>query len=414
MLSLVDLLARRDAGTLTPAAAIGIAEAAIAAREPEVGALASLQADPFVPERGPLAGIAAGVKDIIDTADLPTGMGSPIYAGWRPRADAAIVMRLRALGAVPLAKTTTSPFASLDPTRTRNPRAPGRTPGGSSAGSAASVAAGMLPLALGTQTGGSVIRPAAYCGVAAIKPSFRLLPTVGVKTFSWALDTLGLFGAGIRDVARALALLADRPAIDLGASEPGRPRIGLVAQDFAGSPDPDMQAALAAAVRAAERAGASVRDLALPEPLPGAWARHGIIQDYEARQALAWEYASHRDALSEGLGARLDRAQDLTARDYDDARRHAHQARRALKDVFSDVDVLLTVSAPGRAPEGLASTGDPRFNRLWTLMGVPCVNLPVPGEGAPLGVQVIARFGDDGRALAAARMIEAALADPSR
>ena len=409
MLSLVDLRSRLDSGALTPEAAIRLAQDAIAAREPEVGALASRLTEPRVPASGPLAGIAVGVKDIIDTADLPTEMGSGLYAGWRPKADAAVVMRLRALGAVPLAKTTTSPFASLDPTGTRNPRAPGRTPGGSSAGSAAAVAAGMLPLALGTQTGGSVIRPAAFCGVAAIKPSFRLLPMVGIKTFSWALDTLGLFGAGIRDVAHALALLADRPAIDLHPDS-GTPRIGLVIQDFAGAPEPEMAAALERAVRAAERAGARVRDLTLPAPLPEAWAGHGIIQNYEARQALAWEYAAHRSALSETLRGQLDRAQDLTAEAYDGARRHAHRARRVLKDVFGEVDAILTVSAPGWAPEGLASTGDPRFNRLWTLMGVPCVNVPVPGEGPPLGVQVVARFGDDGRALAVARLIEGALA----
>ncbi|GEP02808.1 amidase [Methylobacterium oxalidis] len=411
MLSLVDLRTRIEAGTLTPEGAVRLVEERIAEREPGVGALAARDPAPAVPADGALAGIAVGIKDIIDTAHLPTQMGSPLYADWRPKADAAIVSRLKSLGAVPLAKTTTSPFASLDPTATRNPRAPGRTPGGSSAGSAAAVAAGMLPLALGTQTGGSVIRPASFCGVGAIKPSFRLLPMVGVKTFSWALDTLGLFGAGVRDVAHALALVADRPAIDLGASEAGTPRIGLVRQDFAGAAEPEAEAALDRAVRAAERAGARLREIALPEPLPGAWARHGIIQDFEARQALAWEYAAHRAALSEKLGGQLDRAQAITAAAYDDARRHAHRARRVLKDLFGEIDVLLTYAAPGPAPEGHGSTGDPRFNKLWTLMGVPCVNLPVPGEGPPVGVQLIARFGDDGRALAAARMIERGLAE---
>ncbi|HEX8418057.1 MAG TPA: amidase family protein, partial [Methylobacterium sp.] len=306
-------------------------------------------------------------------------------------------------------KTTTSPFASLDPTATHNPHAAGHTPGGSSAGSAAAVGAGMVPLALGTQTGGSIIRPAAFCGVAAIKPSFRLLPLVGVKTFSWALDTLGLFGAGIRDIAHALALLADRPAIDLSGDAPAAPRIGLVLQDFAGAADPDAVEALQAARRAAECGGAIVTDLTLPEALAEAWRCHRTVQDFEARQALAWEYAQHREALTPILRGALDEAQAITAEAYDAARRQAHRARRVLKDVFSEQDALLTFSAPGRAPEGLDATGDPRFNRLWTLMGVPCVNLPVPGEGLPLGVQVIARFGDDGRALAVAAMIERGL-----
>ncbi|KQT88742.1 amidase [Methylobacterium sp. Leaf466] len=409
MLSLVDLRTRIASGALSPQAAVALCQEAIAAREAEVGALVRHLPDPVVAASGPLAGIAVGIKDIIDTADMPTEMGSAIYAGWRPKADAAIVSRLRALGAVPLAKTTTCPFAGLDPTGTRNPRDLRHTPGGSSAGSAAAVAAGMLPLALGTQTGGSVIRPAAYCGIAAVKPSFRLLPMVGVKTFSWALDTLGLFGAGVRDVAHALALLADRPEIDLPRA-PGAPRIGVVRQAFAGTAEADAYDALAAAVRAAEAAGASVRDLALPDVLAEAFAAHGIVQDVEARQALAWEYAHHRAALGPMLGPQLDAAQGIGAADYDRARRSAHRGRRALKDVFGEVDVLLTLSAPGRAPAGLTSTGASTFNRLWTLMGVPCVTVPVPGPGLPLGVQVIARFGDDGRALAAAAMIEAALA----
>ncbi|GJD58047.1 amidase [Methylobacterium dankookense] len=408
MLSLLDIRSRIEAGQLTPAGAVDLCRAAIAARDPGIGALASLHAEAAVPEAGPLAGIAVGVKDIIDTADMPTQMGSPIYAGWQPKADAAVVARLRRLGAVILAKTTTSPFASADPTQTRNPHDPGRTPGGSSAGSAAAVGAGLLPLALGTQTAGSVIRPASFCGCAAIKPSFRLLPTVGVKTFSWALDTLGLFAAGTQDLAHALALLANRPEIE-GVTV-AAPRIGLVLQDFAGEAEPEARVALETARRAAERAGARVDDLALPEPMPEAWARQRVIQDYEAAQALGWEYATHRAALSEQLGQHLDGAQAIPAAEYDAARRAAHHARRALKGLFSDYDALLTFSAPGHAPQGLASTGDPRFNRLWTLMGVPCVNVPVPGGPLPVGVQVIARFGDDGRALAVARLIEDALA----
>ena len=163
-------------------------------------------------------------------------------------------------------------------------------------------------------------------------------------------------------------------------------------------------------MRALEAAGARVGDLTLPAPLPEAWACHATIQDYEARQALAWDYTHHRARLSPELGDQLDAAQALDAAAYDEARRSAHRARRVLKDLFRDVDAILTVSAPGRAPAGLGTTGDARYNRLWTLMGVPCVTVPVPGDGLPLGVQVVARFGDDGRALAVARMIEAALA----
>lgn len=408
MLSLIDIRARIEAGTLTPAGAIDLCRAAIAAREPGLKALIAIEPAPVIPTSGSLAGIAVGVKDIIDTADLPTQMGSPLYAGWRPRGDAAIVARLKALGAVALAKTATTAFASSDPTATTNPHDPGHTPGGSSAGSAAAVGAGMLPLALGTQTAGSVIRPASYCGCAAIKPSFRLIPTVGVKTYSWALDTLGLFAAGVPDLAYALAAITGRPEIDLGAPA-SAPRIGIVRQDFAAAPDPEADAALERARRAAESAGARVEDLALPPELALAWERHHVIQDFEGCRALAWEYADHRDALPPLIRGHLDVGSAVTPAAYDDARRHAHHARRVLKTLFRDYDAILTFSAPGPAPKTLAATGDPRFNRLWTLMGVPCVNVPVPGDGLPVGVQVVGRFGDDGRTLAVARLVETAL-----
>ncbi|WP_232631451.1 amidase family protein [Methylobacterium sp. Leaf118] len=407
MISLIALSSCIEAGTLSADSAIREARARIAAQDPAIRAVLRTAPEGPAPAAGPLAGIAVGIKDIIDTADMATEYGSPIYAGWRPRADAAVVARLRALGAVPLAKTATTAFAGLDPCATVNPHDPAHTPGGSSSGSAAAVAAGMLPLALGTQTGGSVIRPAAFCGVAAIKPSFRLIPTVGVKTFSWALDTVGLFARGVPDLARALALIVDRPAI--AATEPGAPRIGLCLQPFAGEADADAVAALHRAARAAERAGAEVADLILPEAFALAWEAHPHVQDFEARQALAWEAAQHRARLPARLGPQLDRAQAITTAHYDEARRHAHRARRLLKEMFSGFDAILTVSAVGRAPDR-ATTGDACFNRLWTLMGVPCVNVPVPGDGLPLGVQVIARFGDDGRALAVAGMIAAALA----
>ncbi|MFY9292639.1 MAG: amidase [Methylorubrum rhodinum] len=406
MISLVDLRARIEAGRLAPNAAIAEARESLAERDKSLGAILRTAPEGPVPAEGPLAGIAVGIKDIIDTADMATEHGSGIYAGWRPRADAAVVARLRALGAVPLAKTATTAFAGLDPCGTVNPHDPAHTPGGSSSGSAAAVAAGLLPLALGTQTGGSVIRPAAFCGVAAIKPSFRLIPTVGVKTFSWALDTVGLFARGVPDLARALALIVERPAIE--STEAGAPRLALCRQDFAGAADADALDALTRAARAAERAGATVFDLTLPESFARAWAAHPTVQDFEARQALAWEVATHRAELPPVLGPQLDRAQELTAAQYDAARRDAHRARRQLKDMFSEFDAILTVSAVGRAPS-IATTGDARFNRLWTLMGVPCVTVPVPGDRLPLGVQIIARFGDDGRALAMAGMIEAAL-----
>jgi Asp-tRNA(Asn)/Glu-tRNA(Gln) amidotransferase A subunit family amidase len=411
MLSLAELQRRIESGDLSADAAIAQSLDAIDARENTIGAFVCRTENARAQNAGPLRGIAVGIKDIIDTADLPTEMGSPIYKGWRPRADAPVVMALKAAGATIAGKTTTTAFAANDPTATLNPRNLDHTPGGSSSGSAAAVAAGMIPLALGTQTGGSVIRPASFCGVAAIKPSFRLLPTVGVKCFSWTLDTVGLFAAGVEDLARGLSAMTNRPELLPGAAI-GTPRIGVVMQDFAGAPEATGAEALRIAAAAAERAGASVRDLALPEIVGEAWRAQPTVQAFEAHQALAWEYRVHRDAMPPRLGATLDETAGLKPAAYDDARGIANRARNALADVFKDVDVLLTFSAPGEAPKGLGFTGDPRFNRLWTLMGVPCVNIPatIADGGLPVGVQVIARFGDDAGALAAARFVEQALA----
>ena len=317
---------------------------------------------------------------------------------------------LKRAGATIIGKTTTTAFASRDPTATLNPHNHGHTPGGSSSGSAAAVAAGMIPLALGTQTGGSVIRPASFCGVAAIKPSYRLLPTVGVKCYSWMLDTVGLFAANVQDLAHGLLAMTNRPEL-LGVEAIKTPRIGLVMQDFAGAPEPASGEALRIAAAAAERAGATIRTLAMPEIVAEAWRIHPIVQEFEAHQALAWEYRTHHDEIPPLMRTKLDENAGIKPATYDEARAVANRARRALAKSFDDVDVLLTFSAPGAAPKGLASTGDARFNRLWTLMGVPCVNIPayVADGGLPVGVQIIAGFGDDAGALEAARFVEEAL-----
>ncbi len=410
MISLADLQRRIDAGELSADAAIAQSLEAIGAQDKTIGAFVCRAEKLRAASAGPLRGIAVGIKDIMDTADFPTEMGSPIYRGHRSRGDAAVVMLLKQAGASIAGKTTTTAFASSDPTATLNPHNHGHTPGGSSSGSAAAVAAGMIPLALGTQTGGSVIRPASFCGVAAIKPSYRLLPTVGVKCYSWTLDTVGLFAAGVSDVAHGLAAMTGRGELLPQASVP-TPRIGIVTQDFAGAPDASGSEALRIATKAAERAGASVRTLELPEIVAEAWRVHPVIQEFEAHQALAWEYREHYDAVAPNLRGRLDESKSGTAAEYDEAMRVASRARHALAKAFEDVDVLLTLSAPGAAPKGLGSTGDARYNRLWTLMGVPCVNIPayVADGGLPVGVQVIARYGADAEALAAARFVEEAL-----
>jgi Asp-tRNA(Asn)/Glu-tRNA(Gln) amidotransferase A subunit family amidase len=411
MISLAELQRRIDSSDLSADAAIGQSLEAMDALDKTLGAFVCRPKSVRAAGTGPLRGIAVGIKDIIDTSDLPTEMGSPIYKDWQPRADAPVVAMLKQAGATIIGKTATTAFAANDPTVTLNPHNHGHTPGGSSSGSAAAVAAGMIPLALGTQTGGSVIRPASFCGVAAIKPTYRLLPTVGVKCFSWTLDTVGLFAAGVGDLACGLSAMTGRPELLLGAAM-AAPRITVVMQDFAGEPEAAGGEALRIARLAAERAGASVRAISLPEIVAEAWRIHPTVQDFEAHQAFAWEYHANYDAMPPLLRGRLDESKGTTPAEYDAARGIARRARATLAGIFEDTDILLTFSAPGAAPKGLASTGEPRFNRLWTLMGVPCVNIPayVAEGGLPVGVQVIARFGDDAGALEAARFVEGALA----
>jgi Asp-tRNA(Asn)/Glu-tRNA(Gln) amidotransferase A subunit family amidase len=411
MISLAELQRRIDLGELSPDAAIAQSLEAIAAHDGTIGAFVCRNETARAQSAGRLRGIAVGIKDIIDTAEFPTEMGSAIYQGWRPRADASVVMMLKAAGTTVIGKTTTTAFAANDPTPTLNPRNLEHTPGGSSSGSAAAVAAGMIPLALGTQTGGSVIRPASFCGVAAIKPSYRLLPTIGVKCFSWTLDTVGLFAAGVRDLAHGLSAMTNRPGL-LPQAVVKPPRIGVVTQEFAGAPEAAGAEALRIATAAAERAGARLRPLTLPEIVAQAWRVQPTVQQFEAHQAFAWEYRANYDAMPPLLRGRLDASRDITPAACDEAIGIAGKAREALTAIFEDIDVLLTFSAPGAAPKGLASTGDARFNRLWTLMGVPCVNIPahVADGGLPVGVQIIARFGDDAGALAAGRFVEEALA----
>jgi Asp-tRNA(Asn)/Glu-tRNA(Gln) amidotransferase A subunit family amidase len=418
MLSALDLARRIEAGDLRPRAVVELCATAIAAREKEIGAFAALDLDaarrraerPDLP-RLPLRGLPVGIKDIFDTADFPTVYGSAIYAGHRPKADASMVMLVARAGGIVAGKTVTTEFASLEPAPTRNPRHLAHTPGGSSSGSAAAVAAGMLPLALGSQTGGSVIRPAAYCGVTGFKPSYRLLPTVGMKCFSWSLDTVGLFGAGVADVAFAAAALSGRD-LRVDGRPPATPVIALVRTHLWHEASEAMHDAVERAARAAETSGAKVRDLDLPPIFADAMHAHRIIQGYEAFRALAFEYDGWREHLGPLLRQQLDEAAVIDADAYDQARRTVRRARRALLDLLADGEVMLTPSAPGAAPHGLGSTGEPTFNRLWTLLGTPCISVAGLSDdaGLPLGVQIVARFGRDRFALSAAAFLENALA----
>lgn len=412
--SLRDTVRAIDGGTLDPAGAIRASLERIEAVEGEIGAFAS-RAQQALPDagagaRGPLRGVTIGIKDIFDTADMPTEYGSSIYAGNQTRSEAALVAMARGKGAAILGKTTTTEFAFFKPTRTLNPNHPEHTPGGSSSGSAAAVASGMLAGAFGSQTGGSVIRPAAFCGIAGYKPSFRLLPTVGMKTFSWSLDTAGLFAGGVADVALLAALLTGRD-LAVPDDQPAGLRIGLYRSDVDDRLEPAMQDAVARAAKALEAAGARLVEISEPAALSEARRAHGTVQDFEAAQALGFERAAHPDALSGILRETLEKGAAIAPQTYDDARRIARDGRRATTALFEDVDALLVASAPGAAPRSLETTGDSVMNRLWTLMGVPCVNVPGlrdPG-GMPLGVSIVTRFGRDREALRIAALLESAL-----
>jgi Asp-tRNA(Asn)/Glu-tRNA(Gln) amidotransferase A subunit family amidase len=417
MLAALDLVRRMECGELTPRAVVELCAEAIAAHEEKVGAFVTLDLDGARRAAGksqlaatPLRGLPIAVKDIYDTAELPTQYGSPIYAGYRPRADAAAVVLARRAGGLILGKTVTTEFAWLVPGRTRNPRNLAHTPGGSSSGSAAAVAAGMTPIAFGSQTAGSIIRPAAFCGVAGFKPSYRLIPTVGMKCFAWHLDTAGLFAAGVADVAFAAAAITERDLrVDRGT--PATPRIAVVHTYPWRQASVAMQSAVETAASAAQAAGATLTELTLSPILAEAYRAQFIIQDYEAFRSLAFEYDNHRDQITDALRKQLDQAGAISADEYDAARRTATRARQALADLMSDYDVILTPSAPGAAPHGIGATGDPAFNRLWTLMGVPCANVPGLSDGdLPLGVQIVGRFSRDHAALEAALFLERAIA----
>jgi Asp-tRNA(Asn)/Glu-tRNA(Gln) amidotransferase A subunit family amidase len=361
------------------------------------------------PPRSRLHGVPFGLKDIIDTADLPTEYNSPIYRGHRPKADAACAVLLRRAGCLVLGKTATTEFANNHPAPTRNPHDPAHTPGGSSSGSAAAVADRMVPLALGTQTGGSVIRPAAYCGAFAIKPSFGSIPRAGVKLLAESLDTIGIFARDADDLALALEVVA---GIAAPGSPEGKPRIGLCRTPRWPLADAATQANLEQAARRLEAAGARVRDFELPPGSEALFDRHKVIMGFETARSLAWEYVNFPGEISRTLKPRLDEGWAVPRAEYDAMRETARQCRRALAERLRELDFLLTPSAPSEAPRSLESTGDPVFNRAWTLLGVPCVTVPhgKGPHGLPLGVQLVGAFDGDRALLGWAQWVARQLA----
>ncbi|MCP5234295.1 MAG: amidase [Zoogloeaceae bacterium] len=370
-------------------------------------------------EPGPLHGLPVGIKDIIDTADLPTELGTPIHAGRRPQRDAVVVTRLRQAGAVIMGKTVTTEMATYAPGPTRNPHELAHTPGGSSSGSAAAVAAGMVPLALGTQTNGSVIRPAAFCGVVGFKPSFGLLPRTGVLRQSPVLDQLGVFAARLEDAALLVDALAGcddgdpatRPQAPLRLHAgwarplPMPPRFALVrtaywerAEDDTRDAFDELQALL----------GDAIEEVRLPAQFDDAWRWHANIMEADIARHYRHEYERGGGSMSASLRSQIERGRAVAAVDYADAIDRIAAVVAGLDELRSEYDAILTPAAPGTAPAGVSSTGDPGFCTLWTLAGMPALNLPLMhgANGLPLGLQLVGYRGGDARLLACARWLE--------
>jgi amidase len=362
------------------------------------------------PVQGLLHGLPLGVKDLIDTADMPTTYGSPVYAGHRPRADAACVALARAAGALVLGKTVTTEFAWFYPGKTANPHNALHTPGGSSSGSAAAVADCMVPLAYGTQTAGSVIRPASYCGIVGYKPTHGTLPRAGIKALADSLDTLGTLTRTVADAALLVSAVSGRDLLPKPMAQ--SPRIGLCRTHEWNAARPETVAALDNAGAALARAGAKLTEITLPQIFAKVTPAQIDIMNYEIYAALACERLQHYAGLSDKLKQLLDSARQSDALRYDAAQALVATCRRQLEDVFADADVLLAPSAPGEAPAGLTATGDPIFCRMWTVLHVPAITLPcsLGPQGLPVGVQIIGRSGDDARALAVAAWMHQRLA----
>lgn len=418
-LSASEARARLAAGRLSSETLVGDCLARIRERDPQVGAwvcvdehhaLEQARARDREAPRGPLHGIPVGIKDVLDTADLPTGHGSAIYRGDRPAQDSACVAALRSAGAVILGKTVTTEFASPWPIGVRNPHDLSRTPGVSSSGSAAAVADFMVPLAIGTQTGGSVIRPAAYCGIYGFKASLDGLDRGGIRHLRPSLDTLGLFARSLEDIAlmrSAMRGAGDTAIARLNAA----PRIGLCrTQDWTRA-RPETQHAFALAEQKLRGAGAACTAIELPDSFAAVIETFSVITAWEGAIALERELREHLDTMNPWLREFAAKVTTLDRQRYEAAMRHAAECRAQLVTVFDTLDVLITPASAGEASQNLTGLEDQSFCPLWTLMHGPCLTLPAFAgpHGMPMGLQLVGQVGNDAELLEAAAWIEGAL-----
>lgn len=412
-----------DAGIITSVAAIEACLGRIAQRNGTVaawanldpaGARAAARAADATPTGGLLRGIPFGVKDIIDTADQPSGYGSPIYTGHLPGRDAATVASLRHAGAIVLGKTVTTEFANRHAGPTRNPHDPGRTPGGSSSGSAAAVADFQVPFALGTQTGGSVLRPAAYCGVVGFKPSRQHFGNSGVRTNTDAYDTVGVITRSVEDAALVRSAIMEIP--HRAPSPTAARRIAIARTPHWETASPAAQEAVLAAARLLGGAGATISELTLPPAFAGLDAAHRLVCGFESVRNYADELTRSGHLVSDDF--RRERAsvgETATLAEFRAALRLGDACRAAMDAIMVEqgLDALLTPSAPDEAPTGLASTGAATFNYIWTNLAMPAITLPFmrgPND-MPIGVQLVARRHEDAALLDIAAWAERIFAD---
>ena len=415
-LSAVEMVAQIDAGKLTAETIVQSCLDRIREREPVVRAWTHIARDALAAARAAsrgslMKGIPFGIKDIFDTADMPTGYGSPIYAGCRPTFTASAATLPRAAGGVLLGKTVTTEFANRHPGPTANPHNPGFSPGGSSSGSAAAVADFMVPLAIGTQTGGSVIRPAAYCGVVGLKPSFNMFAPAGMHSNTETLDTIGIMARSVDDIAlfRAamMAIPYERPAIPERA-----PRLALCRTPHWDKAEPEGKAVLEEAAKRLAAAGAEVVDTELPNACGDVSEMQNRHSFFEAPRNHAPERERHEALLSPALrDGRIAGGLKLTLDQFRAAWREADRMRAAASDWAGGFDAILTLPAPGQAPKTLASTGDAIFNGLWTMLHMPCLTLPAGRgpDGLPVGIQLVGKRHGDARLLDIGLWVESGL-----
>lgn len=436
-LGAVELRDRLARGALR---AVDLAEAclqAVAKEEPRVQAWAWLDGDDVMAQArrldqlratgrpvGPLHGLPVALKDIIDTRRIPTENGTPLDAGRVPADDAFVVERLRAAGAIIMGKTVTTELAYHEPGKTRNPHDPERTPGGSSSGSAAAVAAGMVPLAVGTQTGGSVIRPAAFCGVVGYKPTFGQIPRTGILTQSPSLDTVGVFARRAEDAALIAEVLFGHDAGDRATAPMPPPRLSQTALArppvtpmfaFVQPPgwaqaDADTRGGLA---ELAGLLGEQCFQAGLANAFGEAAAIHRRINLAEMAKCYYAYEKRGGDALGAATRAALEEGRSILARDYLAALDWPDVLYAGIEEILDRCDAIVAPAAPGPAPAGLASTGSAVFNAVWSLCRVPCITLPLleSSDGMPIGVQLIGRRGDDARLLRTARWLAETVAN---